>query len=260
MMKNMMKNRQDKLLAFFDAILAIAITMLALEINIPQIGTLSADERYNFFVVVTCYLISFTAMGSLWYVHANFFSNHELTGRAGEIVLHLVLLFVITLFQPLTKAVGEFPEDNWVRLLYIAAFLLMYGLGIVIFVVVRNGEDKRQAQQESMKQIYKDLKSHTDNTEESETDKLLRLLYTVQNPEEMIKAAQKNMPEEYKETIARMRLERQKSFRISVISTVVMALAISASVICLIFPIWLCYLSLGLGFAAVILIKFFSGK
>ena len=260
MIKNMLKSRQDRLLAFFDAILAIAITMLALEIKIPQIGTISADERYSFFVVLTCYLISFTAMGSLWYVHTNFFSNHELTGNAGEIVLHLVLLFIITLFQPLTKAVGEYPQDNWVKLIYICAFLLMYGLATVIFILVRNNEEKWQKQQESMKQIYKDLKTQTECSEESETDKLLRLIYTVQNPEEMIKTAQENMPEEYKETIEQMKIERQKSFKISIISTLAMALAVSASVICLIFPIWLCYLSLGIGFLAVMLIRFFSGK
>ena len=60
--KNMLENRQDRLLAFFDAILAIAITMIAIEIAVPEIGSLDAVGRYDFFVVITSYLISFTAM------------------------------------------------------------------------------------------------------------------------------------------------------------------------------------------------------
>lgn len=101
--KNIIQKRQDRLLAFFDAILAIAITVLALEIAIPEIGNLDSVGRNDFLVSLTCYLISFTAMATLWYIHTNFFSNHALTGSGIEIILHLVLLFVITLFQPITR-------------------------------------------------------------------------------------------------------------------------------------------------------------
>ena len=79
---NMIANRKDRLIAFFDAILAIAITVLALEISISELGTLNAAERYDFLVTITDYFISFVAMSTLWYVHTNFFSNHELTGNA----------------------------------------------------------------------------------------------------------------------------------------------------------------------------------
>lgn len=254
--KNLIKNRQDRLLAFFDAILAIAITMIALEIDIPEIGTLDAAARYDFFVVFTCYLISFVAMGTLWYIHTNFFSNHELTGNGAEIILHLVLLFVITLFQPITRAVGQYPQDVWVRVLYIVIFLLMYGLGTAIFILVKIGEDKKQERSNSMRQFYLDAKRKNGELQGSEWNQALNIAYAVRNPEDMLKLAKDKLPDEYADMIEDMKKQRERIFRISVISTLSMAAAISIAVICLVFNIWLCYLALILGVVAVILVRY----
>ena len=60
------ENRQNRLLAFFDAVLAIAITVLALQIVIPELGKVNTADRYDFFLMLTSYFMSFIAMGSLW--------------------------------------------------------------------------------------------------------------------------------------------------------------------------------------------------
>ena len=266
---NALKDRQDRLLAFFDAILAIAITMMALEIRIPEIGTLDSAQRYAFFSDVTCYLISFIAIGTLWYIHNNFFSNHDSVASSTLIILHLVLLFVITLFQPVTRAIGEYPTDIWVRVIYIVTFLLMYGISTVIFIIVRTAEDKRQERTEFVKQAFQNVQNQNGQgetgvgpwmSEYGEWGKLLNIAYAVNNPEELMKAAQDKLPDDYVDMINEMKIRREKVFRTSIISTMIMAVSVSVAVVCLMFPIWLCYVALGIGVGAVILVRVVSGK
>ena len=134
------ENRQNRLLAFFDAVLAIAITVLALQIDIPELGEINDAGRYEFFMMLTSYFMSFIAMGSLWYVHTSFFSNHNIMNNKKIFVWHLALLFVITLFQPATKAISQYPDDVWVKSIYIGVLLCMHGLTILIFVLTKQGE------------------------------------------------------------------------------------------------------------------------
>ena len=81
------ENRQNRLLAFFDAVLAIAITVLALQIDIPELGEINDAGRYEFFMMLTSYFMSFIAMGSLWYVHTSFFSNHNIMNNKKTFLL-----------------------------------------------------------------------------------------------------------------------------------------------------------------------------
>lgn len=46
--KKVTGKRQDRLLAFFDAVLAIAMTVLALEISVPALSTAGRHVTYDF--------------------------------------------------------------------------------------------------------------------------------------------------------------------------------------------------------------------
>lgn len=253
--KNMIQKRQDRLLAFFDAILAIAITVLALEIAIPEIGHLDSAGRYDFLVSLTCYLISFTAMATLWYIHTNFYSNHELTGSGTEVILHLVLLFVITLFQPITRAVGAYPQDIWVKLMYVGSYLLMSLLVLLIFVLTRRNGEKVQKKHESAKQLYRNAQENSKDKELDERDLILRIVYAVHNPEDLMQTAADRLPEEYVAMIEEQRVERRKSYRISLFSTMVMAASITIAVISLMFSVWCSYLVLAAGIVVLVIIR-----
>ena len=140
--KEIIQNKQDRLLAFFDAVLAIAMTVLAIEITVPSLGSVSAFEREKFLSSFTCYLISFLAMGVVWFIHSNFFSAYSLTGNYTEIVLHFLLLFVITLFQPITKAIVQYRDDNVIHILYLLPFELMNILNVIIVLLVKHNNKK----------------------------------------------------------------------------------------------------------------------
>lgn len=258
------EKRQDRLLAFFDAVLAIAMTVLALEISVPQLSSISYAERYRFFVNLTCYLISFVAMSTLWYIHNNFFSTHDLTGNNMEIVLHLILLFVITLFQPLTRAIGEHPDDNGIRIFYLVDFFAMYGITALIMVLIRKHEsqinDRKKARQSFVKEQRRDLEISPDkiSDEAKEFRRFYKIAYAIDNPEEFQKRLSEYMPDEYQQELSDLKKKRENSYRISLYSVFTMALAVLAAVVTLIFSIWWSYLSLAAGLIAIFLIRHHS--
>lgn len=257
--------KQDRLLAFFDAVLAIAMTMLALEITVPKIGAISRAQRYGFFVELTCYLISFVAMCTLWYIHNNFFSSHELTGNM-EIILHLILLFVVTLFQPLTRAIGEHPDDSWIRAFYLTDFFVMYGIMTIIIVYIRHKENLISSGREARKTIIKEKRkeyqkqnpeneSHQMSEEEKELRHLLHIVWTIENPEIVQQKLAKYMPDEYQQQLSDLREKREKSYRLSLISVLIMAIAVLAAVVTLIFSIWYSYLALAAGLVVIFITR-----
>lgn len=255
--------RQDRLLAFFDAVMAIAMTVLALEITVPQLSTVSHAQRYAFFVSLTCYLISFVAMSTLWYIHNNFFSSHDLTGNNGEIVLHLVLLFVITLFQPLTRAIGEHPDDWGVRAFYLLDFFAMYGLTALIMVWIRRREEqinqRRDARKSFVKEKSKELTKDTTEAplsdEAKELGRVMRLIYALQNPEAMQEKMAEYMPDEYQQELTDLKKKRETSYRMSIYTVITMAIAVLVAVVLLIFSVWWSYIALAAGLIAIFLIR-----
>lgn len=255
------EKRQDRLMAFFDAVLAIAMTVLALEITVPQLSAIGYAERYHFFVSLTCYLISFVAMSTLWYIHNNFFSNHDLTGNNMEIVLHLMLLFVITLFQPLTRAIGEHPDDNGIRVFYLVDFFAMYGITALIMVLIRRHEEqineRKEVRKSFVKEKRRDFKADPDelSDEAKELRKALQIVYAIENPEVLQKRLAEYMPDEYQQELSEMRKKRENSYRMSLYSVFAMAVAVLAAVITLIFSIWWSYLSLAAGLIVILLIR-----
>ena len=241
------ENRQNRLLAFFDAVLAIAITVLALQIVIPQLGTIDDAGRYEFFVMLTSYFMSFIAMGSLWYIHTNFFSNHNIMNNTKIFVWHLALLFVITLFQPATKAISQYPDDIWVKAIYIGVLLCTYGLTILIFVLTKQGEEKNQKYIVSARQIFQEAGGNIEDYKDAEWDRVLRITYAVHNPDDIMNMAMKKLPPEYLGLLNELREDSVNSYRISVISTVIMALSITLSVIAMMVSPFMCYIILFCG-------------
>lgn len=251
--------KQDRTLSFFDDIMSIAITVLAMEIVVPQLSGISVMERYDFFVKLTCYLISFVAMCTLWYIHTNFFASHDLTGRNVEIVLHLVLMFVITLFQPLTRAIGQYPSDHWIRLLYLLDFFAMYGLVALIMYDVRHQENKINEAKNIRLSAVKEKRQAIPKGSSNENDEirnLLKIAYAVNNPEVLQKELAEYMPQEYQQELADLKRKREDSYRMSLYAVLAMAIAVSAAVVLLIFSIWWSYLALAAGILSIFLIRY----
>ena len=245
--REIVDKRQDRLIAFFDAVLAIAITVLALEMVIPAVGNTDISELKEFAVSVTCYLISFMAMAMIWYIHTKFFSMYSLTGGADEIVLHLVLMFFITFFQPATRAVGQHQDDLWVRLIYLGIFAVMMILNIVIMVVVRYNNDHNDRTKENLIDTFKENTKDSDE----EIDRIIHIVYAINHPEQLIESASERLPEEYLKDARERADVIQNQIRFSIIATIELLIAIVAAVVLLTHSIIGCYIALAAGAMAV---------
>ena len=252
-LKEITGKRQDRLIAFFDAVLAIAVTVLALETAIPSVGAINTAELRTFVVSITGYLISFIAMVTLWYIHTKFFSMYSLTGKSSEIVLHLVLLFVITLFQPATKAVGLYRDDAWVKGIYIGIFLAMNIINIIIMLVVMKNNAKADKRKEYIEDIFKRDRIEKSHEDFDDYDRILHIVYGINHPDRIMEILSDHLPEEYSSALQEQVEERKKTLRLSLISTVEMLIAIVCAVIALTYSIVCCYIALAIGITVTLI-------
>ena len=99
----------------------------------------------------------------------------------------------------MTRAVGKYSDDVWVRVCYLITFLLMYLFVIIIFLLVRHNEDKQELEE--------------------------------------------------------IKKRRSDSFRLSIISTLIMMGAVSFAVVGLIFSLLVSYIALAVGIGIIVALR-----
>lgn len=90
----------DRMILFSDAVFAIVITLMAIEIRIPESpdGAVHLSESLvHLLPVFTAYITSFSFIGVIWYQHLRVFGVLKDYDR-GLVVRNLVLLFMVGLF------------------------------------------------------------------------------------------------------------------------------------------------------------------
>lgn len=127
--KNLMET--NRLEAFYDAIIAIIVTVLVLELPQPETATISGifALKISYFT----YLISFLVCANLWQYHHAIYSHVEKIDM--KIVwLNILLMFVISLIPYLTIFVANNPNSLLNESLYGLDFIL---IDIILFVMAR---------------------------------------------------------------------------------------------------------------------------
>ena len=104
----------ERMILFSDAVFAIVITLMAIEIKIPESVELSsktmAKELFHLLPTLLAYIVSFFFIGAIWYQHLKMFSllkDYDL----GLVIRNMALLFFIGLFPftatLITRAKGQ---------------------------------------------------------------------------------------------------------------------------------------------------------
>lgn len=131
------KNRVE---AFTDAVIAIVMTLLVLELHEPDAPTWQALEGIEHKVVV--YLISFVCLAIYWNNHHHLFQLVEkIDGRV--LWANNFLILMMTLFPFITAWVGDYPFDWAPQAVYGLVILgtnVSY-LFLIISLVRSNGEN-----------------------------------------------------------------------------------------------------------------------
>lgn len=117
----------NRLEAFYDAIIAIIVTVLVLEL--PQPATASLQSILALKTSYFAYLISFLVCTNIWQYHHIIYNNVE---RINSKVIwqNIVLLLVISLIPYLTTFVADNPFSLLAEILYGLDFILV---NIILF-------------------------------------------------------------------------------------------------------------------------------
>jgi uncharacterized membrane protein len=97
-----------------DAVLAIIITLMVLEIKLPA---LTAENMRNFLLQIGIYAISFTSIAILWLNHHNMFIGTEKVDPT-TIWINFGLLFATSLIPLATRILDESFYDNKSHIFY----------------------------------------------------------------------------------------------------------------------------------------------
>ena len=110
--------------AFFDAVIAIAMTMIALEISLPDVEIFDYTAFKTICQEITIYFVSFIALASIWTVHAWIYAAYDCLGKPLDIFINIILLFLITLFPIFTKLLSMVSGTS-LSLIYLGCYIIM---------------------------------------------------------------------------------------------------------------------------------------
>lgn len=115
----------ERLVFFSDAVIAIAITLLALELHIPH-----GHEKLTFSIVwnqwpsIATFTLSFVNIANFWRMHHNFF--RYITGiDERTVVINLAWLFFLVLLPFSTSTLGTYFGQRVATTMYAANILLI---------------------------------------------------------------------------------------------------------------------------------------
>jgi uncharacterized membrane protein len=113
---------KSNLTNFSDAVIAIAVTLLVLELRLPvetgyNIDTEFISLLYNELSVIVSYLVGFFVIASLWFAYHRFM---KYVVRLDGLLVAINLLFVFFIaFLPFpTSVLGQYPESPAVVIFY----------------------------------------------------------------------------------------------------------------------------------------------
>ncbi|CAN5133652.1 TMEM175 family protein [soil metagenome] len=117
----------DRIVYFSDAVFAIAITLLALEIRLPDVASSTMPELLDALVGIlpklSSYAISFWVVATLWMAHHRIFHYIEAFDRR-LLLINLLLLMWVALIPFSGSMLGEYGEFQVSVIVYCAHMVL----------------------------------------------------------------------------------------------------------------------------------------
>lgn len=123
------KQALDRIIFFSDAVFAIAITLLALELRVPempidQVATEMPRQLAAMTPKFISFILSFLIIGSYWAAHHRDFQYIKRNDQRLIWINLLLLMFVAFLPFP-TAMLGSYPAQQYTVTLYAACLALM---------------------------------------------------------------------------------------------------------------------------------------
>ena len=140
----------SRIVAFSDGVFAIAITLLVLNLSVPEhvrhddVWPALWDQRHDLFA----YAISFAVIGRFWVVHHRFFG--EVTGFDGRLIaLNLFYLAWIVLIPFSSQVLGDHGGDEPAVILYAVNLIGVILSGTLLFADAQRAGLARTSSEEA---------------------------------------------------------------------------------------------------------------
>ena len=132
------KSSPERLAALTDGVIAIAITLLVLTIDIPEDHNFDHEGLMKFLIRLEpgmiAYFSSFLIIAIYWVQHHRIF--HVLQSMSKTLlILNIVFLFLISLIPFVTKVKTVYPYDPQIVLIFGLAHIL---ISLILFLTWRN--------------------------------------------------------------------------------------------------------------------------
>jgi len=140
----------ERLIFFSDAVFAIAITLLVLEIKVPPAGAPLARSLLDLWPSYVAYAISFFAIGAIWLNHHKMY-DHIVRVDDGALLINLLQLMIIGFIPFPTAVLAEslrHGADASVGTAFYGATLLAFG--IIVNVAWRHAAKGHRLLHESL--------------------------------------------------------------------------------------------------------------
>jgi uncharacterized membrane protein len=133
----------ERLVFFSDAVFAIAITLLALEIRVPEIphgaeATELPRQLLALWPKYVGFIISFLVIGNYWLAHHRSF-RYIVRYDAGLLWLNLLFLMTIAFLPFLNSLLGEYGDERTVVIFYASVLSLTGLVSTAIWVYASGG-------------------------------------------------------------------------------------------------------------------------
>lgn len=112
---------KSRLESFTDEIIAIAATIMVLEIRVPN--NVSLSGLTHLWSAFLSYMVSFTLIYMVWYSHHRIFAKAKIISN-NAYALNGVWIFFMTLTPFTTAWIGEFPNSTLPEITYSVILLL----------------------------------------------------------------------------------------------------------------------------------------
>jgi uncharacterized membrane protein len=155
------KTGLDRMLFFSDAVMAIAITLLVMDLRVPEIGRGLAEARLGPALLMLWpnylgYLLSFFIIGNYWLSHHRLFRPiRRYDDRLSW--LNLLFLFFTALLPFSTRIIGLYPGTRTAVLVY---SLNVLPLGIISYAMTWHAYSGGRLVEASFDQV--EIRKHLD--------------------------------------------------------------------------------------------------
>ncbi len=124
----------SRIVAFSDGVFAIAITLLVLQIDVPQ-GANSSSQLWHDILNqngdIYAFAISFAVIGRFWVVHHRFFT--EVTGFDSRLMaINLVYLFWMVAIPFSSQVLGDYGDQTAALIIYASNLALVTLTGVLM--------------------------------------------------------------------------------------------------------------------------------